>query len=321
MSGHGGHDDGGLPEEHEEHANHEAWVIPYADLLTLLMAMFIALFAMSTVDMSKFKQLAIGFNEALGGGKLDTNVFAGSKNNSVVPNDNNGGGSSGGGIAGDGASIASGQDANALQKLLQQIDQIQQKKASEGSTLSKVAADIKNKAKGLGLDGKIDLQQRDNGLLIRVVSDQVLFASGQADLQPEGQQVLALVGQAVRDLPNKLLIDGYTDNQAINSAQFHDNYWLSGARASTVLEFFAQSVGIDETRMVAQAHGDQDPIATNDTPEGRARNRRVEILVQSTAVDQVIKDNNLTGSSETTTTTVPVQPAAPSIAPDLHPIG
>src|SRR4051812_16121473 len=113
-----GHDDGLLPEEHEEHANHEAWVIPYADLLTLLMAMFIALFAMSTVDMSKFKQLAIGFNEALGGGKLDTNVFAGSKNNSVVPNDNNGGGSSGGGIAGDGASIASGQDANALQKLL-----------------------------------------------------------------------------------------------------------------------------------------------------------------------------------------------------------
>ena len=69
---HGG--DGELPEEHEEHVNHEAWVIPYADLLTLLMAMFIALFAMSTVDVTKFKAFAIGFNEALGGGKLDAGI-------------------------------------------------------------------------------------------------------------------------------------------------------------------------------------------------------------------------------------------------------
>ena len=69
---HGGDDE--VHEEHEEHVNHEAWVIPYADLLTLLMAMFIALFAMSTVDVTKFKAFAIGFNEALGGGKLDAGI-------------------------------------------------------------------------------------------------------------------------------------------------------------------------------------------------------------------------------------------------------
>ncbi len=69
---HGGDDE--VHEEHEEHVNHEAWVIPYADLLTLLMAMFIALFAMSTVDVAKFKAFAIGFNEALGGGKLDAGI-------------------------------------------------------------------------------------------------------------------------------------------------------------------------------------------------------------------------------------------------------
>src|SRR5262245_40785317 len=78
---HGGDDE--IHEEHEEHVNHEAWVIPYADLLTLLMAMFIALFAMSTVDMSKFKALAVGFNEALGGGKLDASI-GGAKNASNV---------------------------------------------------------------------------------------------------------------------------------------------------------------------------------------------------------------------------------------------
>jgi len=77
--------DSGLPEEHEEHVNHEAWVIPYADLLTLLMAMFIALFAISTVNTSKFKDLALGFNQALGGGKLDSSVFAGSDPNDSSP--------------------------------------------------------------------------------------------------------------------------------------------------------------------------------------------------------------------------------------------
>ena len=92
-------DSGGLPEEHEEHVNHEAWVIPYADLLTLLMAMFIALFAISTVDTSKFKDLSIGFNEALGGGKIDSNVFAGSspKEDSPIPGNGYGNGPGSGG--------------------------------------------------------------------------------------------------------------------------------------------------------------------------------------------------------------------------------
>ena len=72
-------------EEHEEHVNHEAWVIPYADLLTLLMAMFIALFAMSRVDSDKFKELAIGLNKAFSGSKLDTGVFAEDSGTGVAP--------------------------------------------------------------------------------------------------------------------------------------------------------------------------------------------------------------------------------------------
>src|ERR1700690_3601377 len=95
-------DGGGLPEEHEEHVNHEAWVIPYADLLTLLMAMFIALFAISTVNTSKFKDLALGFNQALGGGKLDSTVFAGSnpKDQSPIPGNGYGSGPGGRGTLG-----------------------------------------------------------------------------------------------------------------------------------------------------------------------------------------------------------------------------
>src|SRR5436309_11469581 len=90
--GHDDDDDDELHEEHEEHGNHEAWVIPYADLLTLLMAMFIALFAMSTVDQAKVAAVANGFNEAIGG-KVKDSVFSGQKAGSAVINGNGQGGS------------------------------------------------------------------------------------------------------------------------------------------------------------------------------------------------------------------------------------
>src|SRR5215468_1101105 len=88
---HGGDD--GLPEEHEEHVNHEAWVIPYADLLTLLMAMFIALFAISSVDTNKFQALARGFSNALGGGHLDSGIGGAAR--SQIPVVGSGGGANG----------------------------------------------------------------------------------------------------------------------------------------------------------------------------------------------------------------------------------
>ena len=72
--------------KHEEHVNHEAWVIPYADLLTLLMAMFIALFALSTIDKSKFKQFSLGFNQALGGKPLETGLFASNSGDAAISN-------------------------------------------------------------------------------------------------------------------------------------------------------------------------------------------------------------------------------------------
>src|SRR5947208_10909754 len=86
-----------LWDEHEEHVKHEAWVIPYADLLTLLMAMFIALFAMSTVDVTKFKAFSLGFNEALGGGKIDAGIGGTGKATSPVVGDGNGTGPFNGG--------------------------------------------------------------------------------------------------------------------------------------------------------------------------------------------------------------------------------
>src|SRR5689334_19603881 len=164
-----------LEEEHEEHVNHEAWVIPYADLLTLLMAMFIALFAMSTVDTSKFKALAIGFNEALSGPSMDTGVFA--KNGSSPVGTGGAGADTNqkGGIVGPDVQPKSN---SMLAKLADQNASLQAQRALEKQSLSGVEKAIQQHADKLGFAGKLSLRLEERGLVVTVVSDKVLFDSG-----------------------------------------------------------------------------------------------------------------------------------------------
>src|SRR5690349_13401086 len=178
-----GHDDG-LPEEHEEHANHEAWVIPYADLLTLLMAMFIALFAMSTVDMSKFKALAVGFNEALNGPSMDTGVF--SKTAGNTPLDLAGAGSDTS-LQGGAVGIDTNPKTNSVvAKLYNQQANLDAERSAEKQSLTLVKEKIEQRAAQLGLGGKVGLRLDDRGLVVTVVTDKVLFDSGSASIKPEG---------------------------------------------------------------------------------------------------------------------------------------
>lgn len=299
----GGGDDG-LPEEHEEHVNHEAWVIPYADLLTLLMAMFIALFAMSTVDVTKFKAFAIGFNEALGGGKLDAGIGGAGKATSPVVGQGNGNGPFTGG------QITPGNPANsAVQQALDQLAAQNAAKKQQQQTLHDVKQEIDNAAKQLGLGGQVQTKQRNDGLEVTLLTDHVLFASGQDVIQPEGEQLLRLIGQVLASIDNPIVIQGYTDNQPIGSARFPNNFYLSGGRAIAVLEFFA-GMNIDTHRLRAEARGDLDPIASNATADGRAKNRRVEILVQSKVVQKALDAAGLNSQAA-----LPAPPTAASVAP------
>src|SRR5258708_33201910 len=163
----GGDDE--VHEEHEEHVNHEAWVIPYADLLTLLMAMFIALFAMSTVDVTKFKAFAIGFHEALGGGKLDSGV--GGTANATSTNVGTGSGNgalSGGTLVPQDVPTNSGQ----LQSLLAALQSGKAAQARQRQTLEDVQKEINNAAAKLGLGGKVRTKELNNGLQVTLLTDQ-----------------------------------------------------------------------------------------------------------------------------------------------------
>jgi len=291
-------DGGGLPEEHEEHVNHEAWVIPYADLLTLLMAMFIALFAISTVNTSKFKDLALGFNQALGGGKLDNTVFAGSnpKDNSPIPGNGYGTGPGSGGSLVASNNIVT---ASQLTQLLNSSQLLATAKAKEAQSLTKVQQRIDAKAAAAGFGKDIHTELQSRGLVVTVVTDKVLFDSGSAALRPDGATLLGLVAKALEAVPNPVLIDGYTDNVPIATSQYPSNLFLSGARAAQVAQYFT-SIGVDQERLFPTGLGERDPIEPNTTSAGRARNRRVEIVVQSEVVQQTL-DN--AGLDKTPTTT------------------
>src|SRR6202040_3442205 len=119
-------------------------------------------------------------------------------------------------------------------------------------------------------------QWEARGLVVTVVTDKVLFDSGSANLRANGQPLLALVADALQAVPNPVIVDGYTDNVPIATAQYPSNLFLSGARAAQVAQYF-MSIGINEQRLFPEGLGARDPVGSNATPAGRALNRRVEI--------------------------------------------
>jgi chemotaxis protein MotB len=317
---HGSDDE--LEEEHEEHVNHEAWVIPYADLLTLLMAMFIALFAMSTVDISKFKSLAIGFNEALGGGKLDAGV-GGATNKSPVF----GKGTSNGALTGQ-PSLSPQAGLPKGTTLAQVLEALASKNGNntaatqEKASLEDVKNAIENAAKARGFANKLRISERNNGLLVTLVTDKLLFDSAQFALRPQSFELLNIVAEAVQAVDNPIQITGYTDSQPFNGP--HGNDILSFERALAVKDYLV-GAGIPDSRMkFPVGAGPRDPIDTNSTAAGRSHNRRVEILVQSKRVDQILKDNALDNSAATPTTAPISNPTGgvnPGVNPGIRPAG
>ena len=244
-------DSGGLPEEHEEHVNHEAWVIPYADLLTLLMAMFIALFAISTVDTSKFKELVgrVQRSARRRQARLARCSRARSRRTtSPIPGNGYGSG------PGSGGSLVASKNiltASQLTQLLNATQQLPSAKAQGGRDAQERAdsgSRRRARAGGFGNDIHTELQAR--GLVVTVVTDKVLFDSGSADAaHRRADRCSTLVGDALKAVPNPILIDGYTDNGADRDRRSTRRTSSSpSARADRVARYF-MSIGVDESAL------------------------------------------------------------------------
>ncbi|QGN58015.1 flagellar motor protein MotB [Nostocoides sp. HKS02] len=276
-------------EEHDEgHENSERWLLSYADMITLLMALFIVLFAISQVDQAKLIALSSGLDQYFGEpasktastGILDGSPQAAVDGHAVSPNPSATGDpivpSPGGAAAPSAPQAQAG--ATALSAAQAQAAARAQA-ARQQQDLAAVRARIAAALAAKGLSGAVQFEERDHGLVVNVVTDRVLFDLGEASLRPEGRGVLDAVVPALRGLPNALTVEGHTDNVPI-AGRYASNWELSTERATTVLRYLLTR-GVPGSRVSAAGYADQRPLSTNATAAGRARNRRVAIVVHA----------------------------------------
>lgn len=260
------------PEEHEGHANHERWMLSYADILTLLLALFIVMFAISKVDQKKFEEFARGTAESFGEANLALQGQAGSMDGTD-------------GILSDavGQDLKVPSEVNAQDSPMTQQEALQREKARQAAaeaqraSLEKVRQEIAKQLKAKGLSDAVQMVLDERGLVVNIVTDKVLFDVGQADLRPDGTEVIDLIAPIVASLPNHITVEGHTDNVPISGA-FASNWELSVTRATTVLRRLVTD-GLEADRISASGYADQRPLGSNNTEAGKARNRRVAIVV------------------------------------------
>ena len=290
MAGHGGRGRRGRG-AHAEHENDERWLLTYADMITLLMALFMVLFSISSVNISKYQTLQQSLKAAFSGSILPGGrsiMQSGSQSTtahtpataeipSLVPLNPVAAAKANPSIASSKANQSSASlNSKQLEAALNSMSAALREQASLASLKQKLDA----YAKAHGLNNEVQTVIDRRGLVVRVLTDQLLFVSGQATLQPEGFPLLNEVAQLLNvDKSHPITVEGHTDNVPISSSQYPSNWELSTDRATTVVRYLITK-GVNRERLGAVGYADLHPLASNATAAGRAKNRRVEIVLQ-----------------------------------------
>jgi chemotaxis protein MotB len=274
-------------EEHEEHVNHERWLVSYADMLTLLFVLFVVLFSMSDVNMRKFAQLASGFSEGFGAqsaafqGRAD--VLDGSGNSTDIvkidPGANPGDGKSGA----DDTTDRQQQQVKAAMAAESRAKASKNAKAAtaEVENMKKIENKISDALAKAKLLGSVKFSVDRRGLVITIVTNEVVFAGNRADLRPGGEKILDAIAPTLGKLPNNIEVDGNT-NQLKAKTTFYPSGWeLSAARASTTVRYLVGH-GLAKDRMSAVGFSDTKPLMDPSDPRSITMNRRVDVVVLTT---------------------------------------
>jgi len=259
--------------KHEEHANHEAWAIPYGDLVTLLFALFTVMYAMSSVNEGKFRVLSDSMIAAFHGApKSMQPVNIGEREPGKG-----------------GEKPLSGIQPTVLMKIKEQstpgegrsprdpdVPKPPEPQASPAA-LIRMEREVQDAMQGL-IDAKIVTVRRESLWLEIEINTDILFASGVSDFSPAAVTVLDKLADVLKPFPNPVRVEGHTDNRPIKTSAYPSNWELSAARAASVVHEFTK-VGLDPLRLEIVGFGEFHPRGNNDTVEGRNANRRVAILV------------------------------------------
>ncbi|MBI2896227.1 MAG: OmpA family protein [Deltaproteobacteria bacterium] len=234
--------------KHPEHVNLERWLVSYADFITLLFAFFVVMFAISNVDSNKVGRFTESVRAATRWGMFEKSGTPGAIEGRAAAQAQTGGNPGNGG------------------------------RRSGTQSMAALRAKMEAGLRGAIEAGRVSLVESEEGLVIRL-RDTAFFASGSADLHEEATGDLATIGASIKDLPNDLRIEGHTDSRPIHTPRFRSNWDLSAARAATVLDVLAQEAGIPESRLSVAGYADRRPVASNDTDDGRRKNRRVDLVL------------------------------------------
>jgi chemotaxis protein MotB len=232
--------------KHTTHANHERWIVSYADFVTLLFAFFVVLFATANADRGKAGVVAAAVRAALNETKV-------------------GGGS---GSTTHSAAFEQKQDQNSAEVTRTAMELLPSMQLLERELKPEIQR------------GTVELQMEARGLTISF-KQAAFFDSGSDQVKPEAVVTIAKVGAALLKIPNQVRLEGHTDNIPISSSRFSNNWVLSSSRAIAVLEVLTGEFQVPRSRLAVGGYADVVPVASNDSEEGRARNRRVDVVILS----------------------------------------
>lgn len=225
--------------------NHERWLISYADFITLLFAFFVVMYAISIVNEGKYAVLSEALGDAFGGRSVAPQAHT-----SVEP----------------------------VLPLSHIVNRKRQEAARrERERMEILAKDLTATLMPLVKSGQVRVTQNARGIGIELNAS-VLFAQGEATLQNDAREVLSAVAGLLKDAPQRIEVEGHTDNLPITNERFASNWELSAVRAASVVRLFIES-GVQDLRLSAIGHGATRPVAPNDTPANQARNRRVAVMI------------------------------------------
>ncbi len=246
--------------------NHDRWLISYADFITLLFAFFVVMYAISSINESKYRVVSDSLGSAFRSTPKKPDLTT---------------------VAAPPPAPLKLQPIVARKNATQRRQQEQMQDMARG--IMKVLAPLVK-------EGKVRVTQSNRGITVEINAS-VLFAPGQAVLEDNSTQTLRAVAQVIRNEEHAIQVEGHTDNIAIQTATFPSNWELSTARASSVVRLFIDS-GVGAQRLTALGYGEHRPVESNDTPQSRARNRRVTVTVLSAEPERVT-EIPVTASPET----------------------
>ncbi|MDR3221578.1 MAG: flagellar motor protein MotD [Candidatus Accumulibacter sp.] len=252
----------------EQHDNHERWLVSYADFITLLFAFFVVMYALSTVNEGKYRVLSDSMTAAFRNIEVNSSTQQPVVTIPPIPR-----------IQRQNQAVRQAEAERQKQR-----NQAEAEKQKRRDKMRNVARELLEVMAPLIEEGKVRVVETDRGVTIEI-NDSILFAPGQAILNPLSSRAMRAIAQVLAPTDFPITIEGHTDNIPINTPQFPSNWELSAVRATTVLRLFVDA-DVAPERLTAIGYADTHPVESNDLAEGRARNRRVTILIDSSAAEK-----------------------------------